>query len=108
MLVEIRRERLLPALVICLGATQPQVWRVIRLVGLYSVTAFPLGMALRPPATLTLWLITGGLFARSMPRREGDRTVAGASTPTSRPVLAPVAVGVAIERALDARLRPYL
>lgn len=57
---------LLPAVVICLGASRPTIWRVAPLLILYSLTAFPLGMALRPPATLLLWLISGALFARSM------------------------------------------
>lgn len=56
---------LLPAMVICLGAARPTTWRVAPLLVLYGVTAFPLGMALRPLATLLLWLIAGALFARS-------------------------------------------
>ena len=56
---------LLPAVVICLGAHSPAAWRVVPLLALYGVTAFPLSFALRPVATALLWLIAGTMFART-------------------------------------------
>lgn len=79
---------LLPVLVICLGASRPSLWRIAPLLLLYGVTAFPVSMALRPLATLLLWLISGALFVRSALAERRPREEDSARDMASIPALA--------------------